>query len=142
MVESKIALVIESSSVVQGGAVVELVEGNDVVSMGISQSQMSHKPASAVTVRRMSCDFEAQKYSHESSPACDHNILHIRKRLVFSATFQNRGFFPHSKVFEELVCSIGDSWEICDQLWHRGWRICELKTYWQTLRWFHFWWPY
>lgn len=59
MVEGKVALVVESSSVVQGGAVIELVERHDVVCIGIGQSQMSDQPASTAAIREVSCGFGA-----------------------------------------------------------------------------------
>jgi hypothetical protein len=37
MVKGEISFVIEDSRVVQGSAVVELIEGNDVVGIGIGQ---------------------------------------------------------------------------------------------------------
>ena len=54
MVEGKVALVVESSSIVQGGTVVELVEGHDIVCIGIGQGQMSHQPASTAIVSKVS----------------------------------------------------------------------------------------
>jgi len=80
MVECEISFVIEDSRVVQGSAVVELVEGNDVVGIGIGQCEMSYKPASTVAaVRGCSCNVGANNYSHEASSSCDHNILDIRQ---------------------------------------------------------------
>lgn len=46
MVEGEVSFVVKGSSVVQGGAVVEFVEGYDVVGIGVGQGQMSYQPAS------------------------------------------------------------------------------------------------
>jgi hypothetical protein len=82
MVECEISFVIEDSRVVQGSAVVELVEGNDVVGIGIGQCEMSYKPASTIAVvRRCSCNVGANDYLHEASSSCDHNILNIGQWL-------------------------------------------------------------
>ena len=62
MVEGKVALVIERSSVIQGGAVVKLVEGDDIVGIGVGQSKMSHQPASTVIfIGTVSAGFGAEK---------------------------------------------------------------------------------
>jgi hypothetical protein len=103
MVEGKVALVVESSSIVQGGAIVELVEGDDVVGIRIGQSQMSHQPASTAIIRSVLCTIGAQKFLHEPCPSCNHDILDIRKRLEFCATYQDRRLLPYSEIFEELV---------------------------------------
>ena len=117
MVEGKVALVVESSSIVQRRTVVELVEGDDIVCIGIGQGQMSHQPASTAIISQVSFTVGAQKFLHESSPSCDHDVLDIWKRLEFCATFQDRCLLPYAEVFEELVGSIGGSWRftISDQ---------------------------
>ena len=51
MVECEVSFVVQDSSVVQRGAVVELVEGYDIVGIRVGQGQMSYKPACAVVVR-------------------------------------------------------------------------------------------
>jgi hypothetical protein len=87
MVECEISFVIEDSRVVQGSAVVELVEGNNVVGIGIGQCEMSYKPASTVTViRRCSCNVGTYNYLHEASSSCDHNILNIGQWLEFGTS--------------------------------------------------------
>lgn len=48
MVEGEVALVLEDARVVQGSAVVELVEGDDIVRVGVGQGEMSYQPACAV----------------------------------------------------------------------------------------------
>ena len=68
MVEGKIALVIEASRVVEGRAVVKLVEGDNIVCMGISQCQMSHQPASTVAVRGDSCNVGAGNSHMKPAP--------------------------------------------------------------------------
>lgn len=50
MVECEVALVVQDSSVVQGRAVVELIEGHDIVCIRIGQGQMSYKPAGTVEI--------------------------------------------------------------------------------------------
>lgn len=55
MVECEISFVVQDPSVIQRRAVVELVEGHDIVGIGISQGQMSYKPAGAVVVRIYRC---------------------------------------------------------------------------------------
>ncbi len=45
MVECEVPLVVEGSSIVQGRAVVELVEGDNVIRVGIGQGKMSYEPA-------------------------------------------------------------------------------------------------
>jgi hypothetical protein len=47
MVESEIPLVVEGAGVIQGSAVVELVEGDDIVRIGVGQGKMSYQPACA-----------------------------------------------------------------------------------------------
>ena len=87
MVECEISFVIEDSRVVQGSTVVELVEGNDVVGIGIGQCEMSYKPASTVAaVRRCSCNVGANNYLHEASSSCDHNILNIGQWFEFGTS--------------------------------------------------------
>jgi hypothetical protein len=51
MVKCEVSFVIEDSSVVQGGAIIELVEGDNVVRIRIGQGKVSYKPASTATVR-------------------------------------------------------------------------------------------
>ena len=48
LVEAKVALLVEGARVVEGGAVVELVEGHDVIGVGIGEGEVSHQPRSAV----------------------------------------------------------------------------------------------
>lgn len=55
MVEGEVALVIERPSIVQRGAVVELVEGDDVVRIWVGQGKMSYKPACTVNISNSSC---------------------------------------------------------------------------------------
>jgi len=47
MVEGEVLLVFEGPGVIEGGAVVELVEGDDIVCIGVSQCEMSYQPARA-----------------------------------------------------------------------------------------------
>lgn len=51
MVEAEVPLVIECSCVVQRGAVVKLVERDDIVCIGVCHSQVSYQPASTVKGR-------------------------------------------------------------------------------------------
>ena len=53
MVKGKVSFVVENSSIVKGGAIVELVKGNDIIRIRIGQSKMSYKPTSTVAVSRM-----------------------------------------------------------------------------------------
>jgi hypothetical protein len=48
LVEAKVALLVEGACVVERGAVVELVERDDIVGVGIREGEVSHKPRSAV----------------------------------------------------------------------------------------------
>jgi hypothetical protein len=68
MVEGKVALVVESSSIVQRGAVVELVEGYDIVRIGICQGQMSYQPASTVIISKVSNPVGAQNSYMNPAP--------------------------------------------------------------------------
>jgi hypothetical protein len=103
MVEGKIPLIIEDSGIVQGRAVIEFIEGHDVVCIGIGQCQMSYEPASTVAVRKAPCDMVAIWFLHESSPSSDHNILDIGQWLELRAPNQDWGLFPYAEVFEEFV---------------------------------------
>ena len=47
MVESEVVLVVERAGVVEGGAVVELVEGDDVVGVRVGEGEVSNEPARA-----------------------------------------------------------------------------------------------
>lgn len=51
MVEGEVSLVVEDSGIVQGRAVVKLVEGDNVVCIGIGQGEMSYEPASTMPVQ-------------------------------------------------------------------------------------------
>jgi hypothetical protein len=51
MIEAEVPLVIECSCVVQRGAVVELVEGDDIVCIRVCHSQVSYQPASTAKGR-------------------------------------------------------------------------------------------
>lgn len=68
MVEGKVALVIESSGVVQRRAVIEFIEGDDVVGIGIGQGQMSYQPASTVSISRVPCQNELQSTHMNPAP--------------------------------------------------------------------------
>jgi hypothetical protein len=48
MVESKVPLIVKGSSIVQRCAVIEFIEGDDVIGVGVCQCEMSHQPASAM----------------------------------------------------------------------------------------------
>lgn len=48
LVEAKVWLVVEDGGVVEGGAVVELVERDNVVGIGICESEVADKPACSV----------------------------------------------------------------------------------------------
>jgi hypothetical protein len=50
VLERKIWLVIEDARVVEGGAIVELVEGHDIVVLGICEDQVAHEPTSSTYV--------------------------------------------------------------------------------------------
>lgn len=45
IVEGEIPLVVQDTGVVQGSAVIELIEGDDVVRVGVGQGKMSYEPA-------------------------------------------------------------------------------------------------
>lgn len=48
LVEAKVALLVEGACVIERGAVVKLVERDDVVGLGVGEGEVSHKPRSAV----------------------------------------------------------------------------------------------
>ena len=48
MVEGEVALIVQGTGVVQGRAVIELVEGDNVVGIGVGQGKMSNQPAGTV----------------------------------------------------------------------------------------------
>ena len=49
MVEGEVALVVQDPGVVQGRAVIELVEGDNVVGIGVGQGQVAYQPASTAS---------------------------------------------------------------------------------------------
>jgi len=53
MVECEIALVVEGAGVVQRSAVVELVEGDDIVCIGVGQGKVSYQPTCAAIVKNV-----------------------------------------------------------------------------------------
>lgn len=119
MVESEIALVVQGSSVVQGCAVIELVEGHDVIRIWVSQGQVSYEPACTVTSQKtLEVGTCADLHLHEACSSSNHNILDIWQRLIFGATSEDWGLLPHSKVLEELV-----RLRVC---WNRRLASCSL----------------
>ena len=59
LVEGKVLLVVENAGVIEGGAVVKLVERYDIVRVGVGQGKMSYQPTSTVTIRRAQCNVGA-----------------------------------------------------------------------------------
>jgi hypothetical protein len=48
MVEGEVALIVQGTGIVQGRAVIELVEGDDIVGIGVGQGKMSDQPTGTV----------------------------------------------------------------------------------------------
>lgn len=102
MVECEVSFVVQDSSVVQRGAVVELVKGYDIVGIRVGQGQMSYKPACAVVVR-IYCGHLGVLYLHKASTACNHNILHIWQWFELCGSNQHWRLLPHTEVFKKAV---------------------------------------
>jgi len=68
MVECEVSFIVQDASVVKGGAVVELVEGYNIVGIGIGQGQMPYQPAGAVIVRNCCCHLGAFTYMKPAPP--------------------------------------------------------------------------
>lgn len=55
MVEGEVSLIVQGARVVEGSAVVKLIEGDDVVGVWVGESQMTDQPTSAVGVCQVLC---------------------------------------------------------------------------------------
>lgn len=102
MVEGEVTLVVQRPSVVERGAIVKLVEGDNVVRIGVGQGKMSYEPACTVAVSNCSPAAGVSNSSHEASTSSDHNILDIWQRLKLGATSQDWGLLPDTKILKEL----------------------------------------
>lgn len=102
MVEGEVTLVVQRASVVERGAIIELVKGNNVVRIRVGQGKMSYEPACTVSVSNCSAARGASNGSHEASSSSDHDILDIWQRFELGATSQDRGLLPDTKILKEL----------------------------------------
>jgi hypothetical protein len=125
MDELEVLATAKHASVVERSAVFELVERDDVIALGVGQSQMADDPASTAvaSVSNWTAElFESHTMrsnwnnsdeivgnSHEASTTSDHNILDIREGLEFSGTLQYWGFLPDTGIIEIPGIETGSS---------------------------------
>jgi hypothetical protein len=107
ILEYKIVLVIEHARVVEGRAVIELVEGDDVVMPGIREDEVADEPASTkvslVFIYHMKLAFRGiQDHAHafwtfdihEACPSSYQDVLRIGQCFELGASNEHRRLFP------------------------------------------------
>jgi hypothetical protein len=102
--EVEVLLLVQGAGVVQGGAVVELVKGDDVVGVWVLDSEVTDQPARAEDIVSWCCSRRGgviEGGSHEASSTGNHDILDIWKRLKLGRADEDWSLLPDRIVLEE-----------------------------------------
>lgn len=111
MDEGEIGVSRETARVVEGGAIVELVEGDDIV-VRVGEREVADEPAGAVWGGcvsggvRLGAEGGRRKRGenkHEPRTAGDENVLTVQQWGKFGAPGEHRGVLPDARVVEVVV---------------------------------------
>lgn len=109
--ESEVGLFVQYTGVVERRAVVQLVEGDDVVVIRVSESEMADEPASAegfVSAAGRDTD-KAQcqdRNLHEACTTGNHDVLDIGQRLELGASLEKGSILPYTDILKKLAVAV------------------------------------